>query len=68
MDHVACMVDMFSRGGYVAEARSLAQKYSNTNRDRTNSCEVLLGACYTHGEFGTGSSMGEYLKATLNKF
>lgn len=62
MDHVACMVDMLGRGGYVAEARSLAKKYSKTNRARTNSCEVLLGACYTHGDLGTGSSVGEYLK------
>ncbi|KAJ1395170.1 Tetratricopeptide-like helical domain superfamily [Sesbania bispinosa] len=62
MDHVACMVDMLGRGGYVAEARSLAKKYSKTSRARTNSCEVLLGACYTHGDLGTGSSVGEYLK------
>ncbi|XP_016171688.1 pentatricopeptide repeat-containing protein At2g36980, mitochondrial isoform X2 [Arachis ipaensis] len=62
MDHVACMVDMLGRGGYVAEATSLAKKYSKTSRDRTNSCEVLLGACYTHSDLGTGSSVGEYLK------
>lgn len=62
MDHVACMVDMLGRGGYVAEARSLAKKYSKTSKDRTNSCEVLLGACYTHGDLRTGSSMGENLK------
>jgi pentatricopeptide repeat protein len=62
MDHVACMVDMLGRGGYVAEARSLAKRYSKTNRDRTNSCEVLLGACHTHGDLGTGSYVGEYVK------
>ncbi|KAK7292324.1 hypothetical protein RIF29_08102 [Crotalaria pallida] len=62
MDHVACMVDMLGRGGYVAEARSLAKKYSKTSKARTNSCEVLLGACYTHGDLGTGSTVGEYLK------
>ncbi|KAL5163525.1 Pentatricopeptide repeat-containing protein, mitochondrial [Glycine soja] len=62
MDHVACMVDMLGRGGYVAEARSLAEKYSKTSITRTNSCEVLLGACYAHGDLGTGSSVGEYLK------
>lgn len=62
MDHVACMVDMLGRGGYVAEARILAQKYSKTSRDRTNSFEVLLGACYAHGDLGTGSSVGEHLK------
>ncbi|XP_019437470.1 PREDICTED: pentatricopeptide repeat-containing protein At2g36980, mitochondrial [Lupinus angustifolius] len=62
MDHVACMVDMLGRGGYVEEARSLAKKYSKTSRARTNSCEILLGACYTHGDLGNGSSVGEYLK------
>ncbi|CAI8610582.1 unnamed protein product [Vicia faba] len=62
MDHVACVVDMLGRGGYVAEARSLAKKYSKTSKDRSNSCEVLLGACYTHGDLRTGSSMGENLK------
>jgi len=62
MDHVACMLDMLGRGGYVAEARSLAQKYSKTSKGRSNSWEVLLGACYTHGDLGTGSRVGEYLK------
>lgn len=62
MDHVACMVDMLGRGGYVAEAQSLARKYSKTSRDKTNSCEVLLGACHAHGDLGTGSSVGEYVK------
>ena len=54
MDHVACMVDMLGRGGYVAEATSLAEKYSKTSITRSNSCEVLLGACYAHGDLGTG--------------
>ncbi|XP_027332912.1 pentatricopeptide repeat-containing protein At2g36980, mitochondrial [Abrus precatorius] len=62
MDHVACMVDMLGRGGYVAEASSLAIKYSNSHNARTNSCEILLGACCAHGDLGTGSSVGEYLK------
>lgn len=62
MDHVACMVDMLGRGGYVAEAQSLAKKYSKTSGARTNSYEVLLGACHAHGDLGTGSSVGEYLK------
>ncbi|TKY54102.1 Pentatricopeptide repeat-containing protein mitochondrial [Spatholobus suberectus] len=62
MDHVACMVDMLGRGGYVVEARSLAKMYSKTSKARTNSWEVLLGACYAHGDLGTGSCVGEYLK------
>ncbi|QCD79935.1 structure-specific endonuclease subunit SLX1 [Vigna unguiculata] len=62
MDHVACMLDMLGRGGYVAEARSLAKKYSKSSKSRSNSWEVLLGACYAHGDLGTGSRVGEYLK------
>ncbi|CAJ1941114.1 unnamed protein product [Sphenostylis stenocarpa] len=62
MDHVACMVDMLGRGGFVAEARSLTKKYSKASKGRSNSWEVLLGACYTHGDLGTGSYVGEYLK------
>ncbi|KAK7363637.1 hypothetical protein VNO77_05787 [Canavalia gladiata] len=62
MAHVACMVDMLGRGGYMAEAKSLVKKYSKTGRDRTNSYEVLLGACYANGDLCTGSSLGEYLK------
>ncbi|KAK7264580.1 hypothetical protein RJT34_32189 [Clitoria ternatea] len=62
MDHVACMVDMLGRGGYVEEARSISNKYSKTSKARTNSCEVLLGACFAHGDLVTGSSVGEYLK------
>lgn len=62
MDHVACIVDMLGRGGYVAEARNFADKYSKTVTDRTNSQEVLLGACYVHGDVGTGRYVGEDLK------
>ncbi|KAI4317663.1 hypothetical protein L6164_025514 [Bauhinia variegata] len=62
IDHVACVVDMLGRGGYVAEARKLASKYSTTSTAITNSNEVLLGACYTHGDLGTGTSVAENLK------
>ncbi|XP_028781440.1 pentatricopeptide repeat-containing protein At2g36980, mitochondrial-like [Neltuma alba] len=61
-DHVACIVDMLGRSGYVAEARKIAAKYSKTITDRTNSQEILLGACYFHGDIGTGSTVGEDLK------
>ncbi|XP_047153528.1 pentatricopeptide repeat-containing protein At2g36980, mitochondrial [Vigna umbellata] len=62
MDHVACMLDMLGRGGYVAEARSLAKKYSKSSKGRSNSWEVVLGACYAHGDLETGRRVGEYLK------
>ncbi|KAK4283561.1 hypothetical protein QN277_000499 [Acacia crassicarpa] len=61
-DHVACIIDMLGRSGYVAEARKIADKYSKTITDRTNSQEVLLGACCFHGDIGTGITVGEDLK------
>lgn len=62
MDHVACMVDMLGRGGYVAEAKELAIKHSKTGDVKHSSCEPLLGACSTHGEVETGTNVGETLK------
>jgi pentatricopeptide repeat protein len=62
MDHVACMVDMLGRGGYLAEAKELAIKHSKTGDVKTSSCEPLPGACSTHGEVETGTNVGETLK------
>lgn len=62
MDHVACMVDMLGRGGYLAEAKELAIKHSKTGDVKTSSCEPLLGACSTHGEVETGTNVGKTLK------
>ncbi|XP_021594547.1 pentatricopeptide repeat-containing protein At2g36980, mitochondrial [Manihot esculenta] len=61
-DHVACMVDMLGRGGYLTEARELANKYSKTGYIEANSCEALLGACSAHSEVETGTFLGEELK------
>jgi hypothetical protein len=63
MDHVACMVDMLGRGGFLAEATELANRYSGTGNDaKTRSSEALLGACYAHGDVGIGTHLGEDLK------
>lgn len=63
MDHVACMVDMLGRGGFLAEATELASRYSGTGNDaKTSSSEALLGACYAHGDVGIGTHLGESLK------
>jgi pentatricopeptide repeat protein len=62
MDHVACMVDMLGRGGYVAEAKEMAVKHSKTGDVKHSSCEPLLGACSTHGEVETGTNVGKTLK------
>ncbi|KAJ9154434.1 hypothetical protein P3X46_027767 [Hevea brasiliensis] len=61
-DHVACMVDMLGRGGYLAEAKELANKYSKTGYIEANSCEALLGACFAHSEVEMGTCFGEALK------
>ncbi|XP_065863538.1 pentatricopeptide repeat-containing protein At2g36980, mitochondrial [Euphorbia lathyris] len=64
-DHVTCMVDMLGRGGYLAEAKELANKYSVTgdvNCSSGRTSEVLLGACCIHNEGEMGSHLGEILK------
>ncbi|XP_057468498.1 pentatricopeptide repeat-containing protein At2g36980, mitochondrial [Actinidia eriantha] len=61
MDHVACMVDMLGRGGYLEEARDLARKYPGTGRASISSREALFGACSTHGDVAMGAKLGEDL-------
>ncbi|PRQ49089.1 hypothetical protein RchiOBHm_Chr2g0118031 [Rosa chinensis] len=50
-DHVACMVDMLARVGYLAEARERADcsVYAKTSLR-----EALLGTCSAHGKLGFG--------------
>ncbi|CAK7332883.1 unnamed protein product [Dovyalis caffra] len=62
MDHVACMVDMLGRGGYVAEAKELAIKHSKTGDVKTSYCEALLGASSAHSEVEIGKDVGKALK------
>ncbi|KAE8690494.1 Bifunctional 3-dehydroquinate dehydratase/shikimate dehydrogenase isoform 1 [Hibiscus syriacus] len=60
IDHVACMVDMLGRGGYLVEAKELASKYLENDTVEAKSCsyEALLGACSIHGDVGMGVSVG----------
>uniref|UniRef100_A0A2P2MX17 Pentatricopeptide repeat-containing protein n=1 Tax=Rhizophora mucronata TaxID=61149 RepID=A0A2P2MX17_RHIMU len=60
-DHVACMVDMLGRSGFLAEAKELAIKYCKADEVQASSCEALLGACYSHGELRIGNYLGEAL-------
>lgn len=62
MEHVACMVDMLGRSGYLAEAKELVDKYSEVGSAETSSCEALLGACSAQGDVGFGRKLGESLK------
>ncbi|KAM5577569.1 hypothetical protein ABKV19_008090 [Rosa sericea] len=62
--HVACMVDMLGRGGYLAEAKELADKYCSVYSAKISLREALLGACSAHGELGFGKYLGETLKIT----
>ncbi|XAR54799.1 hypothetical protein NMG60_11030102 [Bertholletia excelsa] len=62
MDHVACLVDMLGRGGYLEEARDLAAMYSQMERGSISSYETLFGACLAHGHMEMGSNLGRDLK------
>ncbi|KAA8548528.1 hypothetical protein F0562_000205 [Nyssa sinensis] len=62
MDHVACMVDMLGRGGYLEEAKELANEHSGTYGEKISSCEALFGACSAHGEVEMGAKLAGYLK------
>ncbi|CAI0466625.1 unnamed protein product [Linum tenue] len=56
VDHVACMVDLLGRAGYLSEARDWAS-------NMISSCEALLGACSVHGEVAMAASVGEGMKS-----
>ncbi|KAL4563025.1 hypothetical protein LXL04_027056 [Taraxacum kok-saghyz] len=45
-DHVACMVDMLARSGYLEEAREMVITY----RRRVENGEGVFGGCYVNGE------------------
>ncbi|XP_026453494.1 pentatricopeptide repeat-containing protein At2g36980, mitochondrial-like [Papaver somniferum] len=60
-DHVACMVDLLGRGGYLQQAKELVEEHSH--KLQTSSNETLLGACATHGQMGLGVSLGEDLRS-----
>ncbi|XP_050380901.1 pentatricopeptide repeat-containing protein At2g36980, mitochondrial [Argentina anserina] len=61
-DHVACMVDILGRGGYLAEAKELADKFSSVYSAKISSGEALLVACSAHEELGFGKYLGDTLK------
>ncbi|KAF4355782.1 hypothetical protein F8388_011974 [Cannabis sativa] len=58
MDHVACIVDMLGRGGYIEEAKEFATTVST----ELSSCEALLGACSAHQHITLGTYLGKALK------
>ncbi|KAL5782388.1 hypothetical protein ACOSP7_007417 [Xanthoceras sorbifolium] len=63
IEHVACMVDMLGRAGYLIEAKELANKHSEAGAaGKTSSHEALLGACTVHGDVELGTYLGEDLK------
>lgn len=61
-EHVACMVDMFARGGYLEEARELTNTYTRTHGAIAKSSEALFGGCYAHGDVEMGAELGGELK------
>lgn len=60
IEHVACMVDMLARGGYLKEARRMANKYK-TCGNIFKSNEAVFGACYAHGDVLMGTELGNEL-------
>ncbi|KAF5784914.1 putative tetratricopeptide-like helical domain superfamily [Helianthus annuus] len=55
-DHVACVVDMLARGGYLEEAREMANRY-RTHGMIGRSSEAVFGACYAHGDVLMGTEL-----------
>ncbi|KAM7463036.1 hypothetical protein LguiA_031157 [Lonicera macranthoides] len=62
VDHVACMVNMLARGGYLEEAREVANKNMGIDGVKISSYEALFGACSAHGDLDMGAMFGEKLK------
>ncbi|WOH12943.1 hypothetical protein DCAR_0832452 [Daucus carota subsp. sativus] len=62
VDHVTCVVDMLGRGGYLKEAREVANLYLGKDSMKISSNEPLLGACSSHGNAEMGAELGEALK------
>ncbi|KAI3739395.1 hypothetical protein L2E82_29799 [Cichorium intybus] len=62
LDHVACMVDMLARGGYLEEARKMVKSYRKTHGDMAKSSKVVFGACYAYGELDLRVEIGGELK------
>ncbi|XP_071720765.1 pentatricopeptide repeat-containing protein At2g36980, mitochondrial-like isoform X2 [Rutidosis leptorrhynchoides] len=63
IDHIACMVDMLSRGGYLKEAREMANMTGGVK-----SSEAVFGACYAHSDVEIGTEMGGELKMLEPKY
>ncbi|KVI02177.1 hypothetical protein Ccrd_019551 [Cynara cardunculus var. scolymus] len=61
-EHVACMVDMLARGGYLEEAREMTNMYTRTHGATAKSSEALFGACYSHRDVDMGAKLGGVLK------
>ncbi|XP_010240913.1 PREDICTED: pentatricopeptide repeat-containing protein At2g36980, mitochondrial [Nelumbo nucifera] len=58
VDHIACIVDMLGRGGYLKEARKLVEECSRTANMKNSSLEALFGACAAKGDVGLGEKVG----------
>lgn len=63
LDHVTCVVDMLGRGGYLKEAREVANLYLGKDSMEIRSHEPLFGACSSHGNAAMGEELGEALKS-----
>ncbi|KAK1380201.1 Pentatricopeptide repeat-containing protein [Heracleum sosnowskyi] len=64
VDHVTCVVDMLGRGGYLKEAREVANLYLGKDSMKISSGEPLFGACASHCNAEMGAELGEALKSS----
>ncbi|KAK9057457.1 hypothetical protein SSX86_022292 [Deinandra increscens subsp. villosa] len=60
IDHVACVVDMLARGGYLEEAKDMADTY-RTRSMTVGSSEAVFGSCFAHGNILMGTELGREL-------
>ncbi|VFQ64908.1 unnamed protein product [Cuscuta campestris] len=63
VDHVTCLVDILGRGGYMEEARRIANEYLVKNSTMLPQ-EVLFGACSSQNNTELGVELGNLLKSS----
>lgn len=61
MHHLACILDLLGRGGFLAEARLLASTFQEVKALKGNSSETMLGACSINLDVELGQQIGEDL-------
>ncbi|KAG6514194.1 hypothetical protein ZIOFF_024537 [Zingiber officinale] len=58
-EHVGCLVDALSRGGYLEKARSVLE--SMLFETNASAWRALLGGCFAHGDYELGVVVARHL-------